>query len=138
MKRRGMLRAQGCDQKISVKLAVPACSRGNAVDRAGRRPFARHLFSTPMNKAELIREVQKHLGAASSNAAAERATEAVLAAVKRGLRRDKEVSLVGFGAFSVAVRPARRGFNPHTKKPMVIRAMKTVRFKAGADLRAIG
>jgi DNA-binding protein HU-beta len=91
-----------------------------------------------MNKAELIREVKKHLGAASSNAAAERATEAVLAAVKRGLRRDKEVSLVGFGVFSVAVRTARRGFNPHTKKPMMIRAMKTVRFKAGADLRALG
>jgi len=91
-----------------------------------------------MNKAELIGEVQKHLGAASSKAAAERATEAVLAAVKRGLRRDKEVSLVGFGVFSIAVRPARRGFNPHTKKPMMIRAMKTVRFKAGADLRALG
>lgn len=91
-----------------------------------------------MNKTELIREVQKYLGAAASNAAAERATEAVLAAVKRGLRLDKEVSLVEFGAFSVAVRSARRGFNPHTKKSAMIRAMKTVGFKAGADLRALG
>lgn len=91
-----------------------------------------------MNKAELVDEVQKQLGGAASKAAAERATEAVLAAVKRGLRRDREVSLVGFGAFTIAVRRARRGFNPHTKQPMTIRAMKTVRFKAGTELRAIG
>jgi DNA-binding protein HU-beta len=45
--------------------------------------------------------------------------------------------LVGFGAFAVATRAARRGFNPHTQQPMKIRAMKTVRFKAGADLRAL-
>ena len=88
-----------------------------------------------MNKAALVDEVQKLLGEESSKAAAERATEAVLNAVKRGLKRDKEVSLVGFGTFAIATRPARRGFNPHTKQPMKIRAMKTVRFKAGADLR---
>jgi DNA-binding protein HU-beta len=90
-----------------------------------------------MNKAELVAEVQRQLGGAGSKAAAERATDAVLSAVKRGLKRDREVSLVGFGVFAVATRPARRGFNPHTKKPMTIRAMKTVRFKAGAELRAL-
>ncbi len=90
-----------------------------------------------MNKAELIDEVQKRLGPGASKAAAERATDAVLAAVKRGLRRDREVSVVGFGAFAVATRPARNGFNPHTKQPMKIRAIKTVRFKAGTELRAL-
>ncbi len=90
-----------------------------------------------MNKATLIAEVQKNLGRGASKAAAERATEAVLAAVKRGLRRDKEVALVGFGTFALAVRPARNGFNPHTKQPMKIRAMKTIRFKAGVELRAL-
>ena len=88
-----------------------------------------------MNKAELVKSVQKHLGDGTSKAAAERAVDAVLASVKRGLGRDKEVQLVGFGSFSVAARPARRGFNPHTRKPMKIAAMKTVRFRAGADLR---
>jgi DNA-binding protein HU-beta len=90
-----------------------------------------------MNKAELIDEVQKQLGDTVSKAAAERATDAVLAAVKRGLRRDKEVSLVGFGTFSIAARAARRGYNPHTKQPMTVRAMKTVRFKAGTELRSV-
>jgi DNA-binding protein HU-beta len=90
-----------------------------------------------MNKAELIDEVRKLLGAETSNAAAERAVDAVLSAVGRGLRRDREVQLVGFGAFAVATRAARRGFNPHTKQPMKIRAMKTIRFKAGQALRAV-
>ena len=78
-----------------------------------------------MNKAALIVEVQKILKNGTSKAAAERATEAVLAAVKRGLRRDKEVTLVGFGTFAMAVRPARNGYNPHTKQPMKIRAIRT-------------
>ena len=88
-----------------------------------------------MNKAELVDEVQKLLSNGTSRAEAERATDAVLNAVKRGLHRDKEVSLVGFGTFAVAVRPARRGFNPHTRQPMKIRAVKTVRFRAGNGLR---
>lgn len=90
-----------------------------------------------MNKADLVDEVQKLLGNGTSKAAAERATDAVLAAVKRGLRRDKEVSLVGFGTFALAVRPARNGYNPHTQQPMKIRAIKTVRFKPGVELRSV-
>jgi len=91
-----------------------------------------------MNKSELVNEVRKNLGEGSSKAAAERATDAVLEAVKRGLKMEKEVQLVGFGTFLLAQRAARRGFNPHTRKPMKIPAMKLVRFKAGADLRALG
>lgn len=91
-----------------------------------------------MNKAALVNAVQKQLGPGTSKAAAERAVDGVLAAVKHGLSRDREVQLVGFGTFTLATRPARRGFNPHTLKPMRIPAIKTVRFKAGGDLRAIG
>lgn len=90
-----------------------------------------------MNKAELVREVQKLLGKDTSKAGTEKAVDAVLTAVKRGLRRDKQVTLVGFGTFAAAVRPARRGFNPHTKQPMKIPAVRTIRFKPGNDLRSI-
>jgi DNA-binding protein HU-beta len=90
-----------------------------------------------MNKAELVEEVRRVLGEGASKAAAERAADAVLAAVKRGLKKDKEVTLVGFGTFSLTTRPARRGFNPHTRQPMKIPAIKSVRFKAGSDLRAL-
>src|SRR5262245_24818337 len=106
----------------------------------GLRRVARRCFvglpAPPMNKSELIDEVQRHLGGEASKAASERSIDAVLAAIGRGLRRDGEVQLVGFGAFAVATRTARRGFNPHTRRPMKIRAMKTVRFKAGLDLKA--
>lgn len=91
-----------------------------------------------MNKAGLVLEVQKLLLKGTSKAAAERATDAVLDALKRGLRRDREVSLVGFGSFALAVRPARNGYNPHTKQPMKIRPVKTIRFKAGTELRSLG
>lgn len=111
------------------------------VDRARARFFVGRSSlqpqNYPMNKAELVEEVQKSLGRATSMAAAERAVDAVLAAVSRGLKRDREVQLVGFGGFSVATRAARRGFNPYTKQPMKIRAMKTIRFKAGAALRGV-
>jgi len=91
-----------------------------------------------MNKAALVDEVQKLLNHGTSRAEAARATAAVLAAMKRGLRRDKEVALVGFGTFAIAVRPARNGYNPHTRRPMKIRAVKTIRFKPAADLRGLG
>lgn len=90
-----------------------------------------------MNKAQLVQAVKKQLDSGSSTAAAERAVDAVLSAVKSGLKRDKEVQLVGFGTFAMAGRPARRGFNPHTRQPMQIPAMKTVRFRPGADLREL-
>lgn len=90
-----------------------------------------------MNKADLVEEVQRLLEEGTSRAAAERAADSVLSAIKRGLRRDGEVHLVGFGTFSVAQRSARKGFNPHTREPMKIPAMKLVRFKAGANLRAV-
>jgi DNA-binding protein HU-beta len=88
-----------------------------------------------MNKAELVEAVQKELGPSTPRAAAERAVDAVLAAVRQGLKRDREVQLVGFGAFASVLRRARRGFNPHTRKPMKIPAIRTIRFKAGSDLR---
>jgi DNA-binding protein HU-beta len=88
-----------------------------------------------MNKAELIAAVQKHLGAGASKAAAERALDAVLDSIKGGLRREKEVQIVGFGTFRVHARAARRGFNPHTRQPMKIPAIKTVRFRPGTELR---
>jgi len=85
----------------------------------------------------LVNEVHKLLGDGTSRAAAERAADTVLQAIRRGLRRDAEVHLVGFGTFSIAQRTARKGFNPHTRQPMKIPAMKLVRFKAGSSLRGL-
>ena len=89
-----------------------------------------------MNKAQLVAEIQKSLGSDTSKAAAERALEAVLEGVKKGIKKDKSVQLIGFGTFSVTKRAARQGVNPQTGEKIKIKASKSVKFKAGAGLKA--
>ncbi|MCY2956824.1 MAG: HU family DNA-binding protein [Planctomycetota bacterium] len=88
-----------------------------------------------MNKADLITEVQKHLGTECSKAHAERVVGSVLASITRGLKKDKEVQLVGFGTFAVKNRKARMGRNPQTNLPIQIKASRTVGFRAGTGLK---
>lgn len=90
-----------------------------------------------MNKSELVAEVQKALGADATKASAERAIEAVLESIKKGVKKDKTVQLIGFGTFSVAKRAARTGINPRTKEKIKIKASKTIKFKAGAGLKSV-
>ena len=88
-----------------------------------------------MNKADLITEVQKQLGVECSKAHAERAVNAFLMAVERGLQQDGEVQIVGFGTFEVKHRKARMGRNPQTKEPIPIAASRTVGFRPGTGLK---
>lgn len=89
-----------------------------------------------MNKAELILEVQKQLGKECSKAEAERAINATLESIKKGVKKDKSVQLIGFGTFMSKKRAARNGVNPRTGEKIKIKASKTVTFKAGAALKA--
>ena len=81
-----------------------------------------------MNKAELVAEVQKTLGADTSKASAERAIQAVLEGIKKGIKKDKNVQLIGFGTYSVTKRAARDGINPQTGDKIRIKASKAVKF----------
>jgi len=90
-----------------------------------------------MNKAELVAEVQKTLGADTSKASAERAIQAVLEGIKKGIKKDKNVQLIGFGTYSVTKRAARDGINPQTGDKIRIKASKAIKFKAGAGLKAV-
>ena len=90
-----------------------------------------------MNKAELVEVVQKNLGGDVSKAAAERSVDAVIDAIKKGIKKDKQVQLIGFGTFSVSKRAARTGVNPQTKEKIKIKASKSVKFKPGAGLKAV-
>jgi nucleoid DNA-binding protein len=87
-----------------------------------------------MNKAELVEAVQKSLS--SSKADAERSVNAVIDAIKAGLKKGKPVQLVGFGTFKIASRKARMGVNPKTGQPLKIKASKTVKFSVGKDLKS--
>ncbi len=89
-----------------------------------------------MNKSQLVEEVRTHLGPKTSRAQAERALQAVLSRIGEGLRKDGLVTLLGFGTFSVRDRAARNGRNPRTGEALRIEASRTVRFRAGANLKA--
>ncbi|MCD8482074.1 MAG: HU family DNA-binding protein [Verrucomicrobia bacterium] len=90
-----------------------------------------------MNKAELVATVQANLGEGATKAAAERAVDAVLEAIKTGIEKDQAVQLIGFGTFSVVARSARTGINPKTKEKIKIPASSAVKFKAGAALKSV-
>ncbi len=86
-----------------------------------------------MNKTELIEHMAQT--ADISKAAATRALEALIAAVKTTLKKDGTVTLVGFGTFSVGKRSARIGRNPRTGESIKIKAAKVPKFKAGKGLK---
>lgn len=88
-----------------------------------------------MNKAELTELVQKNLGGDTSKRAAGDALEAVLTAIAKGIKKDQNVQLIGFGTFKVAKRAARTGRNPKTGAAMKIKASKTVRFVPSSALK---
>jgi nucleoid DNA-binding protein len=85
-----------------------------------------------MNRAELIEEVAK---VTSTKKEADEAISAMLAAIKKALKKGESVTLVGFGTFSVSKRKARKGRNPQTGEAIKIAAKKVPVFKAGKGLK---
>ncbi len=86
-----------------------------------------------MNKTELIAHIADH--ADISKAAATRALESILDAVKKTLKKGGTVSLVGFGTFAVGKRAARTGRNPRTGAAIKIKAAKVPKFRPGKGLK---
>lgn len=86
-----------------------------------------------MNKSELIDAIAAE--ADISKASAGRALDAAVDAVTNELKEGGQVSLVGFGTFSVKDRAARAGRNPQTGATIQIKAAKVPSFKAGKALK---
>ncbi|MEI8325643.1 MAG: HU family DNA-binding protein [Betaproteobacteria bacterium] len=86
-----------------------------------------------MNKTELIEHIAKD--ADLSKAAAARALDSFIAAVKTTLKKSGAVSLVGFGTFAVGKRAARTGRNPRTGAAIKIKAAKVPKFRPGKALK---
>jgi DNA-binding protein HU-beta len=86
-----------------------------------------------VNKTELV----EHMAAQAdiSKAAATRALQAAIVAIRTTLKHGESVSLVGFGSFSVTERPARKGRNPRTKKEIHIKASRAPKFRPGKALK---
>lgn len=86
-----------------------------------------------MNKSELIDAIAE--SADISKAAAGRAVDAVVESVTGALKKGDQVTLIGFGTFSVKERAARTGRNPQTGAEIQIAAAKIPSFKAGKALK---
>lgn len=86
-----------------------------------------------MNKAELIEAVAE--SADISKAAATRAVDTVIEQITQSLQKGDQVTLVGFGTFTVKARAARTGRNPRTGETINIPASKNPTFKAGKALK---
>jgi DNA-binding protein HU-beta len=86
-----------------------------------------------MNKADLIDKVAT--AAELNKASATRAVEAVLDHISAALKNGDQVTLSGFGTFSVTLRAARSGRNPRTGESITIPASKNPKFKAGKGLK---
>jgi DNA-binding protein HU-beta len=63
------------------------------------------------------------------------AIDAALGAVEDVLGRGGEVSLAGFGKFTVAERAARQGVHPRTGEQMQIPATRVPKFTSGSSLK---
>ena len=86
-----------------------------------------------MNKTELIEHIAKN--ADISKAAATRALESTIGAVKSTLKQGGTVSLVGFCTFSVGDRASRMGRNPRTGDAIKIKEARVPKFRPGKALR---
>ena len=86
-----------------------------------------------MNKSDLIDAIAK--SASISKASAGEALNGALAAIKAALKRNENVTLVGFGTFKVGKRAARTGRNPRTGDAIKIKAAKVPKFAPGKALK---
>lgn len=86
-----------------------------------------------MNKTELINSLSEET--AFSKKDVTRVLESFTRIVERVLKKGDKVSLTGFGTFSTAKRPARKGINPATKQRIDIPEITVAKFKAGKGLR---
>ena len=86
-----------------------------------------------MTKSDLIEKIAADAGLSKADAA--RALDASLENIKKALKKNQKVTLVGFGTFSVTKRKARKGRNPRTGEEIKIAAAKVPKFTPGKGLK---
>ena len=86
-----------------------------------------------MNKTELVEFIATQ--ADLSKAKAAEAVDAFVEAVTTSFKKGKDVTLVGFGTFTISKRAARTGRNPQTGATIKIAASKAPKFRPGKSLK---
>ena len=87
-----------------------------------------------MNKSEFEKHIAKKHSITQKEAG--NIIDMFTSSVTSALSDGKEVSLIGFGNFSVSEVAARAGRNPKTGEIMQIAAYKQPRFKVGQKLKS--
>ncbi len=86
-----------------------------------------------MTKAEFVDKLAEK-GKITKKQATE-AIDLIFDTMAEGLVAGEEISVPGFGKFSVIVRQARTGLNPQTKKKINIPEKKAPKFSAAKSLK---
>lgn len=86
-----------------------------------------------MTKTTLIEAVVAK--ADLKKADAEKAVNAVIAAITDALVAGDKVQITGFGTFEVKANAERQGVNPQTGAKITIKASKAAKFSAGKTLK---
>jgi DNA-binding protein HU-beta len=86
-----------------------------------------------MNKSELIDALSKDSGLTKSDA--EKSINSFISIMGSTLKKGDDVTLVGFGSFSVKKTAGRSGRNFKTGAAINIPPRKSVRFKPGKNLK---
>ncbi len=86
-----------------------------------------------MTKADLINALAEDTNQSKKDC--ETFLNSFTAQITKSLKDGNDVSLIGFGSFTVKDRPARTGRNPRTGDEIKIAACKAAGFKAGKPLK---
>ena len=85
-----------------------------------------------MNKGDLVNAVAEVV---STKKEAQEAVDCVFETIKKALKKQDAVQIVGFGSFKVNERAARKGRNPQTGAEIKIAARKVPKFVPGKGLK---
>lgn len=86
-----------------------------------------------LTKADLITAIQQELGFPKNQST--ELVEQLLETIKVTLASGEDVLVSGFGKFCVNDKKARKGRNPATGDPMMLRPRRVVTFKPSGKLR---
>ncbi len=86
-----------------------------------------------MNKSELVDALSKDSGLTKLDS--EKAINSFVKIMEKTLKKGEDVTLVGFGSFSVKKTAGRSGRNFKTGATIEIPPRKSVRFKPGKNLK---
>lgn len=93
-----------------------------------------HNADIVIDAERIASEIEHGRDSKLSKTDAKKALDAFINTTTKALKKGDNVSLEGFGSFSISKRSARKGRNPQTGKEIKIPAKKVVKFKPGAEL----